>query len=563
MTFIMKKKKYKFSVTLTVEDLSNVPFINSVLFVKCRLLEGGSFEDFTDRREVDDHCVKWNKTFVFTIKTTANTSTGILDSCVLRLSIRKETKGGKSYVKLGYYDLNLPSLAGAGHTICRGLLEGYDSKHRQDNSMIQVSVDIKLLAGDPCFKTPKATCLTQKQGSTDVLNAGDGSELESLGPRKADSGGGGGHRHHNGGLAPSGIVDLGGSGGGGLPGGPSVIFGANGELSHSNQHQHSPSSSSSGHPGHHHHHHLHHHHQHSGAVTPLPSTTSSTHNNNSNSCCGGGVNGGGSAFTYHFDHHNSGGGSGSGAILNNGLPSMTSSATSNTNSVGSGAGFDPFETGHSRSNSSQTSSSRISCTTGFNSLPSHSRQGSADSENTGNARHQAVNEIKFNSVDRVVGGKRSGHGHHNHLLHEASQQQPSRGAVKAVNGGGCGVTGEQLASSKAAIDSTRVSADQLVQQLLADNKLAEALTEESPIFDDAASGLYGLGGGGLALYVGKDGSATIGSRTARQVAEEGASASAGNGGHHHAVRTGSSGGSGPGSKNSSGSSTPNRRLNRV
>lgn len=49
--------------------------------------------------------------------------------------------------------MNLPSLAGAGHTICRGLLEGYDSKHRQDNSMIQVSVDIKLLAGDPCFKT--------------------------------------------------------------------------------------------------------------------------------------------------------------------------------------------------------------------------------------------------------------------------------------------------------------------------------------------------------------------------------------------------------------------------
>lgn len=164
-----------------------------------------------------------------------------------------------------------------------------------------------------------------------------------------------------------------------------MIFG-NGELSHANlpqnnsnnHHQHSPSSSSSGHHQPHALHHLHLHgggqstggsSQHSGAITPLPSHASSTHNGN-----------GSSAFTYHFDH------TGSGTVPNNnGLPSMTSSATSNTNSVGS-AGFDPFETGHSRSNSSQTSSSRISCTTGFNSLPSHSRQGSADSENTGNTR---------------------------------------------------------------------------------------------------------------------------------------------------------------------------------
>lgn len=49
MTFIMKKRKYKFSVTLNVEELSSVPVLNSVLFVKCRLLEGGTFADVTDR----------------------------------------------------------------------------------------------------------------------------------------------------------------------------------------------------------------------------------------------------------------------------------------------------------------------------------------------------------------------------------------------------------------------------------------------------------------------------------------------------------------------------------
>lgn len=40
-------------------------------------------------REVDDHCVKWNKTFNFQVKMSANASTGLLDTCTLRLSIRK------------------------------------------------------------------------------------------------------------------------------------------------------------------------------------------------------------------------------------------------------------------------------------------------------------------------------------------------------------------------------------------------------------------------------------------------------------------------------------------
>jgi len=47
------------------------------------------FLSCTHSLEVVDHCVKWNKCFVFTCKTTANASTGILDSCILRLSVRK------------------------------------------------------------------------------------------------------------------------------------------------------------------------------------------------------------------------------------------------------------------------------------------------------------------------------------------------------------------------------------------------------------------------------------------------------------------------------------------
>ncbi|KAK8733822.1 hypothetical protein OTU49_006192 [Cherax quadricarinatus] len=82
---------------------------------------------------------------------TANASTGELDSCMCRVSVRQEVRGGKSFQKLGYADVNLAEFAGSGGSQ-RYLLEAYDSKHRLHNSMLKVTVDMTLLSGDPCFK---------------------------------------------------------------------------------------------------------------------------------------------------------------------------------------------------------------------------------------------------------------------------------------------------------------------------------------------------------------------------------------------------------------------------
>uniref|UniRef100_A0A182K3P6 C2 NT-type domain-containing protein n=1 Tax=Anopheles christyi TaxID=43041 RepID=A0A182K3P6_9DIPT len=49
MAFMMKKKKYKFSVELHLEELVEVPFLNAVLFAKIRLLDGGSFQEHSTR----------------------------------------------------------------------------------------------------------------------------------------------------------------------------------------------------------------------------------------------------------------------------------------------------------------------------------------------------------------------------------------------------------------------------------------------------------------------------------------------------------------------------------
>ncbi|XP_076654028.1 uncharacterized protein LOC143359737 isoform X2 [Halictus rubicundus] len=154
MAFMMKKKKYKFSVEVGLEELTAVPFVNAVLFAKLRLLDGGSFVDHSTREEVQEHTVRWNAKFEFLCKMSANASTVVLDPCILRISVRKELKGGRSFQKLGFTDLNLAEFAGAGLCRTRCLLEGYDARHRQDNSMLRVSIKMNMLSGDILFKVP-------------------------------------------------------------------------------------------------------------------------------------------------------------------------------------------------------------------------------------------------------------------------------------------------------------------------------------------------------------------------------------------------------------------------
>lgn len=150
----MMKKRFKFQVTLFLEELCSVPFVTGSLHCKVRLRDGGNFTETTNWSDVQNHTVIWKKKFVFQCKMSANPATGILESCVLRISIRKESKGGKGAVKVGLVDLNLAEFAGSNHTTRHCLLEPYQEKNRLDNSLLKVIIGLHLLSGDPCFKIP-------------------------------------------------------------------------------------------------------------------------------------------------------------------------------------------------------------------------------------------------------------------------------------------------------------------------------------------------------------------------------------------------------------------------
>ncbi|XP_040915301.1 protein FAM102A-like isoform X2 [Toxotes jaculatrix] len=122
----------------------------------------------TRREEVQQNCVRWRKKFSFVCKMSANPITGVLDPCICRVSVRKELKGGKSFSKLGFADLNIAEFAGSGSTVRCCILEGYDTKNtRQDNSILKVTIGMTLLSGDPCFKTPLSTAKSVSTGDED------------------------------------------------------------------------------------------------------------------------------------------------------------------------------------------------------------------------------------------------------------------------------------------------------------------------------------------------------------------------------------------------------------
>lgn len=49
----IKKRKVKFSVQLSIQELLSVPYLNGVLFCKVRLCEGGSYVSYSSKYEIN------------------------------------------------------------------------------------------------------------------------------------------------------------------------------------------------------------------------------------------------------------------------------------------------------------------------------------------------------------------------------------------------------------------------------------------------------------------------------------------------------------------------------
>ncbi|CAL8099713.1 unnamed protein product [Calicophoron daubneyi] len=174
-----RKKRYHFEAVVRLHKLISVPYVNAVTFAKLRLLNTRHSSQYSPRAETHNHTVSWDTEHRFLCRFESNPETNILEPKILKISIRMETKGGKSFNKVGFVSVNLACFAGMGNVVSRRryILEGYDERHkRQDNSLLLLSFSMRQLFGDTCFRIPTENL------SKCLMEPSDSEEVEAVGP---------------------------------------------------------------------------------------------------------------------------------------------------------------------------------------------------------------------------------------------------------------------------------------------------------------------------------------------------------------------------------------------
>ncbi|CAF1219291.1 unnamed protein product [Adineta steineri] len=151
-----RKRRHTFDVDLKVERVLSLPYANGKFFFKIRLLNGGNhIYTCHERFEVHENKVEFNINDHFTVRMTSRVDNFTLDHCLCRISIRKEGRGGRSYEKIGFYDLDLASVAGSGDESKACLLNGYQQTNSSPaNAYLEISMKITILEGDHIFRRP-------------------------------------------------------------------------------------------------------------------------------------------------------------------------------------------------------------------------------------------------------------------------------------------------------------------------------------------------------------------------------------------------------------------------
>jgi len=146
------KQKNKFKVELSLDKLLAVPYAQGHFFVKVKMLKGSYVCGVSDRQQVSNHEVVWNQTMKFETKLYTDVS-GTLIPCFVQASIKQETNGGKSSVKLGVVIFDLALFAQGGHISKRYLLQAGNGAEVKENSVLKIAVKMTQVAGDPVFRT--------------------------------------------------------------------------------------------------------------------------------------------------------------------------------------------------------------------------------------------------------------------------------------------------------------------------------------------------------------------------------------------------------------------------
>ncbi|CAG8713466.1 25013_t:CDS:2 [Dentiscutata erythropus] len=143
--FIPRNRKVEFDVEFIIHELTNIPAISGLYYVKWRLKNGNKRRDVTRRVEIKDHSVIWDYKLQNSTKLIIGKD-GFLMPCELRLT---ELNGGKEINNVGKLSLNISEYVGLNTVTRRYLLQ--DSKI---NSTLKLTINMKQTFGDVVYKVP-------------------------------------------------------------------------------------------------------------------------------------------------------------------------------------------------------------------------------------------------------------------------------------------------------------------------------------------------------------------------------------------------------------------------
>ncbi|KAI8067337.1 N-terminal C2 in EEIG1 and EHBP1 proteins-domain-containing protein [Thamnidium elegans] len=134
--FISKSRKIDFELTILIQDLTNVPLVSGLYYVKWRLKNATHNNGSTVRAPIRDHCIFWGHP-ISTMAQLIISKQHVLGPCEFKLEVYQELGGSKDTVPIGSLTINLSEYASSGLTTRRYLLD--DCKF---NSTIKLSIKV-------------------------------------------------------------------------------------------------------------------------------------------------------------------------------------------------------------------------------------------------------------------------------------------------------------------------------------------------------------------------------------------------------------------------------------
>ena len=161
-----KKRKLRFEVQLTLQELTNVATRDASVWVKVKCPGCAAVE--SRRTKLADQAVVWGETFPLVCNMTVDDASNVVDSLVVRLSVRAAAVatgggaaaaaaagggggGGGAFERLGVVNIDLAELVGVRETERGFLLE-----EASFNAVLKVGLAVHQVAGDAMFRARSA-----------------------------------------------------------------------------------------------------------------------------------------------------------------------------------------------------------------------------------------------------------------------------------------------------------------------------------------------------------------------------------------------------------------------